>query len=74
MIDTVRDCPDCGTRRPFVQHHAEPQGCPDTADGRCSEWYCTRCGTALLIGLLPASRDVVAMRVRHAAGQLDRVA
>jgi hypothetical protein len=39
-------CEDCGGERLFEQPH-ETGSCPDTPDGRCPEWACTECGTAL---------------------------
>jgi hypothetical protein len=64
MIDTFRDCPDCGSRRVFSQFHVEPAHCPDSADRRCPEWFCSDCGSGLLVGLVAAG----------AAGPLSRVA
>lgn len=80
MTQEFRDCPGCGSLREFAQHHPEPQPCQDAADGRCPEWFCTGCGTALLIGLLPASRSLTAVGAGAragagtAAGLRDRVA
>jgi hypothetical protein len=77
MIDTFRDCPDCGSRRVFSQFHVEPAHCPDSADRRCPEWFCSACGSGLLIGQLsgsgqlPGARELVAA---GAAGPLSRVA
>jgi hypothetical protein len=53
MAEMIRHCPDCGWDSRFEQLHAEPGGCPDAPDGYCPEWYCTTCGTALLIGIIP---------------------
>jgi hypothetical protein len=71
MTDMFRDCPDCGSRRVFSQRHSEPEQCPDAADGRCPEWFCTACGSGLLIGLLPGAGELI---VAGIAGPLDRVA
>jgi hypothetical protein len=53
MSEMFRPCPSCGSDRAFAQFHAEPGPCPDAADGDCPEWFCTDCGTALMIGGLP---------------------
>ncbi|HVB46307.1 MAG TPA: hypothetical protein VNF47_26870 [Streptosporangiaceae bacterium] len=88
MIDKFRDCPGCGTIREFAQHHPEPEPCPDAADSQCPEWYCIRCGTALLIGAFPVGLDaklsggdlaaagggVAAAGAGRAGRPLDRVA
>ncbi len=81
MTEMFRDCPECGSQRWFAQHHGEPAQCPDSADGICPDWFCTECGTGLLIAVLPAVLRPAA-RARSAgeageaggAGQLDRVA
>jgi hypothetical protein len=49
MVEMIRFCPDCGRARLFEQHHPVGDGCPDTPDNRCPEWYCTACGTVLLL-------------------------
>jgi hypothetical protein len=49
MIQVIRHCPDCGWDRLFEQYHMAGS-CPDAPDGDCSEWSCTGCGAALLIG------------------------
>ncbi len=54
MIELIRPCPDCASDQPFALGHAEPGSCPDAPDGECPEFWCTACGAALLIGLLPA--------------------
>jgi len=74
MTDDLRDCPGCGSERPFILRHPEPGGCPDSADGWCPEWFCTACGTALLAGVLPFSRDLTGVSESTATGPLDRVA
>ena len=79
MIDDFRDCPGCGSEREFVQLHPGPGRCPDSPDGRCPEWCCNACGTALLegsqAGRSQAGRSgLIAASPRPAAGQLDRVA
>ncbi len=51
MTHLSRYCTGCGEERPFEQFHAEPDSCPDAADGACQEWGCTGCGDALIIGL-----------------------
>lgn len=72
MTDIVRDCPGCGSAREFSQIHGGSGGCPDSRDGCCPEWFCTACGTAVLVAVPPA-RDRTAA-ARSAAGRLDRVA
>ena len=74
MIDEFRDCPGCGSEREFVQLHPGPGRCPDSQDGRCPEWCCNACGTALLEGPQPGRSVLIAAPARPAAGQLDRVA
>ena len=75
MIDEFRECPGCGSKRQFVQVHPRQARCPDSRGENCPEWFCTACGAALLVGLLPsARRDLLAASARPAAGQLDRVA
>jgi len=75
MTDDFRHCPGCGSKREFVQVHPRQARCPDGAAGGCPEWFCTACGAALLIGLLPRARGrLVGARARQAAGHLDRVA
>ncbi len=74
MIDDFRDCPGCGAQREFVQLHPGPGRCPDSSDGRCPEWCCSTCGTALLEGPQPGHGGLIAGSPRPAAGQLDRVA
>jgi hypothetical protein len=74
MIDDFRDCPGCGSEREFVQLHPGPGRCPDSPDGRCPEWCCNACGTALLEGSQPGRRALVGASPRPAAGHLDRVA
>ena len=74
MTGDLRDCPGCGSERPFILRHPEPGGCPDSADGWCPEWFCTACGTALLAGLLPFSRDLTRVSESTATGPFDRVA
>jgi len=74
MIDDFRDCPGCGSEREFVQLHPGPGRCPDSPDGRCPEWCCNACGTALLEGPQPVRSELIAASARPAAGQLDRVA
>jgi len=75
MIDDLRHCPCCGSRREFVQVHPRLGRCPDSQGESCPEWFCTACGAALLVGLLPPARtELVAASARPAAGQLGRVA
>ena len=53
-------CPTCGEDADFEQ-----PGCLDghTEDGgACPEWACTACGTALVIGDVPAARPLVGHR------------
>jgi hypothetical protein len=73
MTDDLRDCPGCGSERPFILRHPEPGCCPDSADGCCPEWFCTACGTALLAGVLSFGRELTRVP-DSAAGSLDRVA
>jgi hypothetical protein len=69
MIQVIRHCPGCGWDRLFEQYHATAGGCPDSPDGDCPEWFCTDCGTALLIGFDSSPRyPAVALELR------DRVA
>lgn len=49
MTNTFRDCPGCRCPREFVSIHPDPEGCPDVSSGICPEWFCTACGTGLLI-------------------------
>jgi hypothetical protein len=79
MLEGSRDCPDCGFPREFAQHHPAGEFCPDSPDGCCPEWYCTGCGAALLIGLVPAGGTARAGSAHaaitgSAAGRLGRVA
>ncbi len=74
MTDDLRDCPGCGSEREFIRCHPEAGRCPDSADGWCPEWFCTRCGTALLAGVIPLGSDLAGAAGKHRAGQLDRVA
>lgn len=77
MTDIVRDCPCCGSAREFSQIHGGPGRCPDSGDGSCPEWFCTACGTAVLVGVLPAGRPLAAPASAvsaRSAGRLDRVA
>jgi hypothetical protein len=73
MIDDFLDCPSCGSKREFLQVHARLGRCPDSAGG-CPEWFCTACGAALLIRVLPVRGSLAAASASRAAGQLDRVA
>jgi hypothetical protein len=57
MAEIIRHCPDCGWDRSFAQHHVVPGWCPEAPDGHCPEWFCTACGTALLIGAAPVASD-----------------
>jgi uncharacterized protein with PIN domain len=61
MTDIIRRCPDCRSALSLGQHHSIADWCPDTADEYCPEWYCQVCGTALLIGEVPAGRGSVRM-------------
>lgn len=68
MTDEFRHCPTCGSQCEFVQVHPRLGRCPDGAGGGCPEWFCTGCGAALLIGVLPpASQPSVAAPARPAA-------
>jgi hypothetical protein len=66
MINAFRDCPGCGHSREFAQLHPDPERCPDVPGGRCPEWFCTACGSSLLIDLAPPAGGSI--------GTLDRVA
>jgi hypothetical protein len=57
MIQLTRFCATCTAERTFEQMHAEPDSCPDVADGVCPEWGCSQCGDALFIGL-PVPEEV----------------
>jgi len=48
MGPMFRPCQDCGGERLFEQPHELPGSCPDSPDGRCPEWFCTECGTAVI--------------------------
>lgn len=75
MIDVSLDCPGCGSAREFVQVHAGTGRCPDGNGGPCPEWFCSACGTALLLRLAPPPGGAVtAASAGTSAGQLDRVA
>jgi hypothetical protein len=69
MTEIIRHCPDCGWDRPFDQHHAVPDCCPDIASGYCPEWFCLICGTTVMLGGMPASFELPV-----AVGLRDRVA
>jgi hypothetical protein len=76
MTDIIRYCPNCGWDRPLAQHHSGSGCCPDVADGPCPEWFCLRCGAAVILdgmpGRLEPRREVsVAL---HAGGAQGRVA
>ena len=58
MTEIIRHCPDCGSDRSLRQRHGIAGWCPDTADEYCPEWYCPRCGAALLIGDIPVGRGL----------------
>jgi hypothetical protein len=69
MTEIITYCPSCGWDTPLAQLHGLPGGCPDVTDGNCPEWYCLSCGTAMILGALPAPDELsAAVRVR------DRVA
>jgi hypothetical protein len=54
ITDTMSwPCPLCGDSREFVQPPCA-DGHTESGDG-CPEWACADCGTALLIGVLPAA-------------------
>jgi hypothetical protein len=65
MTEMVGYCPDCGSDRPFEQHHADAGGCPDSPDGQCPEWSCTACGTALLVGVAADAGESSRVPGRH---------
>ncbi|HUB42241.1 MAG TPA: hypothetical protein VMA72_25600 [Streptosporangiaceae bacterium] len=80
MTEIIRHCPDCGSDNPLRQHHGIAAWCPDTAEEYCPEWYCPRCGAALVIGEVPGGgrrsvRGSAAVPVaRNGAAIRDRVA
>lgn len=49
MTEMFRSCPGCGSDQVFLQPHPGPGQCPDAPDRTCAEWFCARCGTALLV-------------------------
>lgn len=71
MTGEFRDCPSC-CQGELTQHHQHPERCPDSADGRCPEWFCESCGATLLLDLPLAAAG--ALPGPPAARQLDRVA
>jgi hypothetical protein len=76
MSPAFRRCEDCGGERLFEQPH-ETGSCPDSPDGRCPEWACTDCGTAVPALLLPPQRSAVpapALRARSAPAPTPAVA
>jgi hypothetical protein len=73
MTTSFRDCPLCGVPSDFAQLHPEPERCPDVLSGRCPEWFCTGCGTGLMLELAPVSLEIAA-RANGSIGTLDRVA
>jgi len=73
MTSTLRDCPSCGCPHEFAQVHPNPERCPDVPGGQCPEWFCTGCGTGLMVELVPVSLEVAA-RTNGSIGSLDRVA
>jgi hypothetical protein len=69
MTEIIRHCPDCGRDRPYAQQHATVGRCPDASDGQCPEWFCLACGTAVILGDMPACSELAL-----AASPRDRVA
>jgi len=51
VINVFLDCPGCGQLREFVQAHPDPERCPDVPSGCCPEWFCSACGSSLLLDL-----------------------
>lgn len=66
MTEIIRRCPDCGHDRSLVQLHRLAGRSPDAAGSDCPEWYCLRCGAALLIGDVPAVNRSAVVRDRVA--------
>jgi len=69
MTEIIRHCPDCGWDRPYSQLHPAPCCCQDSGDDYCAEWFCVACGTAVILGGVPA-----ALRHPEPLGVRDRVA
>jgi hypothetical protein len=69
VTEIIRNCPSCGWDRPLAQHHPVPGRCPDVTDGHCPEWFCLRCGTAVILGDGPAPFEL-----HQSASVRDRVA
>ena len=69
MSQTLRPCGECGGEQLFDQHHEIPGSCPDSPDGECPEWFCTGCGSALLVGfvLYPAEPKLISAMPRRVA-------
>ena len=69
MSETFRPCGECGGEQLFGQHHEIPGSCPDSPDGECPEWFCTGCGSALLVGfvLYPAEPKLISAMPRRVA-------
>jgi hypothetical protein len=75
MTEIIRHCPDCGSEHSLRQHHGIAGWCPDTAEEYCPEWYCQRCGAALVIGEIPAGRGMAGVpAARDRVAIRDRVA
>jgi hypothetical protein len=72
MTQPLGNCPGCGGDEPFEQVHVG--NCPD-ADG--SEWACTACGAAVIMGTVPLGTlliDVGAPASATPAGRAVRAA
>lgn len=65
MVQSYRDCPECGQNQPFEQPHETD--CPDAPDGQCPEWACTGCGAALIVPLFAGAAAPIALQPVRAA-------
>ena len=65
MVQSYRDCPECGQNKPFEQPHETD--CPDAPDGQCPEWDCAECGAALIVPIFAGAAAPVVVRPVRAA-------
>ena len=65
MVQSYRDCPECGQIQPFEQPHETD--CPDVPDGQCPEWACAECGAALIVPIFAGAAAPVVLRPVRAA-------
>jgi hypothetical protein len=54
-------CLDCHEIKAFAQAHPNPGSCFDGSEGICPEWYCMACDAAILLGILPAAGQPLAV-------------